>query len=88
MQMPTDSPYRSANLGVDKAQVVRRHLDAGRKVAFAGDGFPDAEAARLVPGELRFARGDLAALLRREGLPFRPFEWWSEVARTIVWRGA
>ena len=33
-----------------------------RTVAFAGDGFPDEEAARLVPGHLRFARGDLASV--------------------------
>jgi 2-hydroxy-3-keto-5-methylthiopentenyl-1-phosphate phosphatase len=67
---------------------VRHHLDAGRAVAFAGDGFPDAEAARLVADDMRFARGDLAGLLRQEGLPFHPFEWWSEIARTIVRRGA
>ena len=30
-------------------------------------GFPDAESARLVPGDLRFARGDLATCCRRRG---------------------
>ena len=48
MEMPTNSPYLSPTLGVDKAAVVRRELTEGRRVAFAGDGFPDAEAARLV----------------------------------------
>jgi 2,3-diketo-5-methylthio-1-phosphopentane phosphatase len=84
MEMPTGSPYLSRTLGVDKARVVRTHLDAGRTVAFAGDGFPDAESARLVPGDLRFARGDLADVLRREGLPFHPFATWSEIARVLV----
>jgi 2-hydroxy-3-keto-5-methylthiopentenyl-1-phosphate phosphatase len=87
MEMPTDSPYRCDNLGVDKARVVRDHLAAGRTVAFAGDGFPDAEAARLVPGELRFARADLADVLTREGLAFHPFAAWSDVARVLVRRG-
>jgi 2-hydroxy-3-keto-5-methylthiopentenyl-1-phosphate phosphatase len=87
MEKPTDSPYRCENLGVDKARVVRDHLAAGRVVAFAGDGFPDAEAARLVPGELRFARADLADVLTREGLAFHPFAVWSDVARVLGRRG-
>jgi 2-hydroxy-3-keto-5-methylthiopentenyl-1-phosphate phosphatase len=87
MGMPADSPFRCDNLGVDKARVVRSHLDAGRTVAFAGDGFPDADAAQLVPGDLCFARGDLAGVLTREGLPFHPFEAWSEVACTLLRRG-
>lgn len=86
LELPTGSPYLSPTLGVDKARVVRRHLDAGRAVAFAGDGFPDAEAARLVPGGLRFARGDLADVLRREGLEFTGFDVWSDVARALLGR--
>jgi 2-hydroxy-3-keto-5-methylthiopentenyl-1-phosphate phosphatase len=88
MEMPTDSPYLSPTLGVDKARVVRKHLDEGRVVAFAGDGFPDAESARLVPAALRFARGDLADLLARENLEFHPFDSWSAVARVLLKRGA
>jgi 2-hydroxy-3-keto-5-methylthiopentenyl-1-phosphate phosphatase len=88
MEMPTGSPYLSATLGVDKMEVVRRLLAEGRTVAFAGDGFPDAGAARLVPGELRFARGDLANVLRDERLPFHPFETWSDIARVLPGRGA
>jgi 2,3-diketo-5-methylthio-1-phosphopentane phosphatase len=88
MEMPTDSPYLSQTLGVDKARVVRHYLDAGRTVAFAGDGFPDAESARLVPGELRFARGDLADVLGRENLEFHPFETWSDIARVVLRRKA
>jgi 2-hydroxy-3-keto-5-methylthiopentenyl-1-phosphate phosphatase len=84
MEMPTDSPYLSRTLGIDKARVVRKHLDEGRTVAFAGDGFPDAESARLVPGDLRFARGDLADVLEREELSFHPFETWSDIARALL----
>ncbi|QDU21989.1 HAD-IB family phosphatase [Urbifossiella limnaea] len=87
MEKPVGSPYYCENLGVDKARVVRDHLAAGRTVAFAGDGFPDSEAARLVPDGLRFARADLADVLTREGLPFHPFEVWSDIARVLVPRG-
>ncbi|VTU01938.1 -diketo-5-methylthio-1-phosphopentane phosphatase : 2,3-diketo-5-methylthio-1-phosphopentane phosphatase OS=Desulfovibrio fructosivorans JJ GN=DesfrDRAFT_3093 PE=4 SV=1: HAD [Gemmataceae bacterium] len=88
LEMPTASPFLSQMLGVDKAMVVRWHLDAGRTVAFAGDGYPDADAARLVPADLRFARADLARVLDREGLPYRPFAAWSEVARDLLAKGA
>jgi 2,3-diketo-5-methylthio-1-phosphopentane phosphatase len=84
MELPAGSPYLSPTLGVDKARVVRHHLDAGRTVAFAGDGFPDAESARLVPDAFRFARADLADVLDREGLPFHPFETWSEIPHILL----
>jgi 2,3-diketo-5-methylthio-1-phosphopentane phosphatase len=84
MEMPTGSPYLSQTLGVDKAGVVRRQLEEGRTVAFAGDGFADADAARLVAGELRFARADLASVLEEEKLPFHPFEKWSDIARVLL----
>lgn len=87
MEMPADSPYLSPTLGIDKARVVHRHLGQGRRVAFAGDGFPDAEPARLVPGNLRFARGDLATVLKNDGLAFHKFETWSDIARVLLERG-
>ncbi len=83
MELPRGSRYFSPTLGVDKAAVVRDGMASGRRVAFAGDGFPDADAARLVPSELRFARGDLAHLLSREGLAFHRFERWSEIAPVL-----
>ena len=86
MEMPTRSPYWSATIGVDKAGVVRHFLNQGRTVAFAGDGFPDAEAARLVPAELRFARGDLADVLRSERLTFHSFDTWAEIANQLLQR--
>jgi 2,3-diketo-5-methylthio-1-phosphopentane phosphatase len=87
MEMPTASAYSSATLGIDKAGVVRHCLTLSPTVGFAGDGFPDAEAARLVPDHLRFARGDLAAVLRGEGLPFRIFGCWSDIADALLNRG-
>ena len=74
MEMPVGSPFLSPMLGVDKARIVRHHLEAGRTVAFAGDGFPDEEAALLVPGRLRFAHGDLADVLEQKGETFQPFD--------------
>lgn len=87
MEMPTGSPHWSPTLGVDKAGVVKSFLRGGLKVAFAGDGFPDAEAARLVPGDIRFARYDLANVLREEALPFQPFQTWSDIAARLVAQG-
>jgi 2,3-diketo-5-methylthio-1-phosphopentane phosphatase len=84
MEMPVGSPFLSPTLGVDKAQIVRHHLKQGRTVAFAGDGFPDEEAALLVPGCLRFARSDLAEVLGHKGEPFQPFEAWSQIAQFLL----
>jgi 2,3-diketo-5-methylthio-1-phosphopentane phosphatase len=83
MEPPTDSPFYSPTHGIDKAAVVRAAL-AGGRAAFAGDGLPDLEAARLVEPDLRFARGALAGALRRESLAFRSFRNWSEVARALA----
>ena len=87
MEMPVGSRYLSEFLGVDKTAVVREHVARGGKVAFAGDGFPDADAARLVPGSRRFARGDLADVLQKEGLEFQPYRTWSEIARVLLEEG-
>lgn len=84
MEMPRDSPFFSPTLGVDKARIVQSYRDQGILVAFAGDGFPDAEAARLVPGHFRFARGDLAAVLQREGLVFQSFGTWSDIPGILL----
>ena len=86
MEMPSDSRFWSPALGVDKTGIVRGYLNEGKRVAFAGDGFPDAEPARLVPASLRFARGDLAEVLRQEHLPFQSFASWSDIADQLMGR--
>jgi 2-hydroxy-3-keto-5-methylthiopentenyl-1-phosphate phosphatase len=86
MELPVDSPFFSPTHGIDKAAVVRHYQSHGARVAFAGDGFPDEEAARLVPNDLRFARGDLASVLTRSSTPFQSFERWSEIAGHLVAR--
>jgi 2-hydroxy-3-keto-5-methylthiopentenyl-1-phosphate phosphatase len=88
MEAPIGAPYFSPTLGVDKAGIVRGYLNAGYQVAFAGDGFPDVEPARLVPDDNRFARGDLAAVLRAERLAFQPYDHWSEIAGYLLQAGA
>jgi 2-hydroxy-3-keto-5-methylthiopentenyl-1-phosphate phosphatase len=87
MELPTGSAYLSRTVGIDKAAVVRFFTASGRPVAFAGDGFPDAEPARLVPDHLRFARGDLANVLLNAGVPFRRFETWSHIPHLLLNRG-
>ncbi len=84
MTLPTNAQFRSPTVGVDKAGVVRYWLEQGFRVAFAGDGFPDAEAARLVAPEIRFARADLAEQLQQEQLSFHPFSVWSDIANHLL----
>lgn len=84
MALPQDSPFFSKMLGIDKAGIVKHYLDDGAIVAFAGDGYPDADAARLVRDDLRFARGALATVLDREGLPYHSFATWSDIARKLA----
>jgi 2-hydroxy-3-keto-5-methylthiopentenyl-1-phosphate phosphatase len=86
MQMPTDSPFLSPKLGVDKTGVVRSFMQDGLTVAFAGDGYPDVEPARLVAPDLRFARADLADVLRSEDAGFHSFNSWSDIAACLLQR--
>lgn len=84
MSMPAGSAFACRETGVDKAAIVRRHLQAGSRVAFAGDGFADLPGALLVRPELRFAKADLAQALGEGGEDFRPFSRWSEVAEALL----
>jgi 2-hydroxy-3-keto-5-methylthiopentenyl-1-phosphate phosphatase len=84
MEKPSDSRFLSNELGVDKLKIVRESVEQNATVAFAGDGFPDFQPALQVPAELRFARGDLAQALDAEGLPYRRFENWSEIAGALL----
>jgi 2-hydroxy-3-keto-5-methylthiopentenyl-1-phosphate phosphatase len=87
MKLPTSSPYFSPELGIDKTAIVQGFLDRGVQVAYAGDGFPDVAPAKLVADNLRFARGDLADVLRQEQRCFQNYDSWSEIARLLVERG-
>jgi 2-hydroxy-3-keto-5-methylthiopentenyl-1-phosphate phosphatase len=87
VRRPDDPRFRSHELGVDKAAVVRDALRRLPTVAFAGDGYPDLEAALLVAPAWRYARGDLAAALDEEGAPYQPFARWSEVVDGLLARG-
>jgi 2-hydroxy-3-keto-5-methylthiopentenyl-1-phosphate phosphatase len=84
LELPRASPFFSQETGIDKAGVVRDALARYKSVAFAGDGPPDLDAALLVDGDLRFARGFLAGELTRRGQSFREFRRWRDVVRTIV----
>ena len=84
MERPAGSPFYSHDIGIDKAAIVRALVESGRTVAFAGDGPPDLDPARLVPPTLRFARGPLAKLLRDGHEAFRTFDRWSDVAHALL----
>lgn len=84
MEPPYDSPYYCEEHGINKAAIVADIVKSGAMTAFAGDGLTDVAAAKLVPEHLRFARGDCANSLSREGLSFRSFDRWSEVAEALL----
>ncbi len=84
MTLPVNSPYYSAQTGIDKKAIVESALSKGGVVAFAGDGPPDVAPALLVEPRFRFARGHLAAELTRLNEPFQPFSRWAQVAETLV----
>jgi 2,3-diketo-5-methylthio-1-phosphopentane phosphatase len=80
MKQPHQSPFYTAETGIDKAAVVRHYLDQGLDAAFAGDGRPDLAPALLVPPARRFARGWLADELERRREPFVRFDRWRDIA--------
>jgi 2,3-diketo-5-methylthio-1-phosphopentane phosphatase len=84
LERPVGSPFFSEEVGIDKAAVTRDALARAEVVAFAGDGPPDVEPARLVPPSRRFARGFLAEELRRRGESFRLYHRWPEVVEALL----
>lgn len=86
MRFPSGTPYLSDKAGISKAAIVREALENYSTIAFAGDSGPDLEAARLVQDGLRFARGQLAEELDREGRPYQRYGRWSEIAEQLLAR--
>jgi 2,3-diketo-5-methylthio-1-phosphopentane phosphatase len=84
MELPKSSPFFSRIHGVHKAGIVQHFTKSGATVAFAGDGFPDIDAAKAVPPELRFARRDLATALRQDGDSFKTYHVWSDIADQLL----
>lgn len=84
MKLPHGSPYLSHVRGIDKAAIVRAAIERGGPVAFAGDSYPDLEAARLVQPEYLFARSALAEQLRLEGRAFHAYDRWHETADRLL----
>ena len=87
MEAPVDSPFFSAETGIDKAAIVRFYLRGGGRVIYAGDGFPDLAPSLLLPPAHRFARSDLAETLRKRSELFNPFAVWSDIARALLAEG-
>ena len=84
MDPPVDSAHFRPEYGVDKRSFVLEAQQRYERVAFAGNGAPDYEAALAVPAELRYARGWLAARFDREGIPYQCFEGWGGVAGSLL----
>lgn len=83
LDWPSASRFQCEDTGIDKSAVVQSLLAECDEVAFVGDGLPDLAPALLVPGRLRFARGQLATELTRLGKQFQPFSRWTQVCRQL-----
>lgn len=86
MTPPLESPFYSAEYGIDKAAIVADALQTadGGRVVFAGDGLTDVAGMLLLPSSFRFARRDCAGELQRRGESFQPFDRWAEVALSLL----
>jgi 2,3-diketo-5-methylthio-1-phosphopentane phosphatase len=84
MERPPRSEWFRAGYGVDKRLLVEHLQRRYERVAFAGNGSPDREAALAVAPELRFARGWLARRFTADGVPFQRFDGWAEVAGALA----
>jgi 2-hydroxy-3-keto-5-methylthiopentenyl-1-phosphate phosphatase len=85
MELDPRSPYFHPEMGLDKPAVVRAALARDPVVAYAGDSaLTDHQAARLVAPSLRFATGQLARRFASEGVPYRPFAVWTEIAGALL----
>ena len=84
MQLPPQTSFFSAELGVNKVAVVREALKNYDRVAFAGDGRPDLAPALLVDPKRRFAKSWLAKKLQEIGEDFQPFDQWHEVPALLL----
>jgi 2-hydroxy-3-keto-5-methylthiopentenyl-1-phosphate phosphatase len=84
MRRPASSPFCCEENGIDKRAVVTHLLEAGKRVAYCGDGYTDLPPAKLVEPQRRFARADLARALEEEQLGYRPFTSWREVVEGLT----
>lgn len=84
MRRPASSPFCCEENGIDKRAVVTQLLEAGKRVAYCGDGYTDLPAATLVEPQRRFARADLAGALEETQLEYRPFTSWRDVVEGLT----
>jgi HAD superfamily phosphoserine phosphatase-like hydrolase len=84
MERPPRSSWFRAGFGIDKRLLVDELQGRYERVAFAGNGSPDREAALAVAPELRFARGWLARRFTADQIPFQGFDGWAELAGALT----
>lgn len=84
MRRPDSSPFCCQENGVDKRAVVEQLVNAGKQVAYCGDGYTDLPAAKLIDKQHRYARADLAEALDDEQMAYHPFSDWREVVEGLA----
>ncbi|GKU83602.1 hypothetical protein NCCP28_29980 [Niallia sp. NCCP-28] len=75
----------SERYGIDKATVIKKLKEEYEVVHYAGDSEPDSHPA--VFADLTFAKDILKDLLKEKGVPFIPFEDFTEIEKYLVDKG-
>lgn len=75
----------SERYGIDKAIVIKKLKEEYEVVHYAGDSEPDSHPA--VFADLTFAKDVLKDLLKEKGVPFIPFEDFTEIEKYLVDKG-
>jgi len=81
LALNTNSDFYSKRYGVDKEKVVNSLRATHQTIFYAGDSGPDLKASLVA--DIRFAKGELIALLKDAGKEFYPFEDFSTVKNII-----
>jgi len=66
-----------------KDDLVRYYKKQGKKVVYVGDGFPDYHPARNADFPFAIKGSKLAALLKRDGIPYKEISDFEEVVEAI-----
>lgn len=77
-----NSPYYSELFGLDKSKFIESIREKYSEIYYAGDSEPDFTAAKLA--DVRFAKGELAEMLDREGVEFVRFGEFRDIEKYLA----
>ena len=84
LSLPEDERVAQADIGIDKAEVIRVHADGATCIAFAGNSHVDLTGARLATDGYCFGRAPLDGLLVDEGRSCHSINGFHDVANMLL----